>query len=419
MKRIFIWFVFLPFLTQAQNISLSQCVEAAKTNWPTFKKEMSIEKQKQVINLIHDKQNLPKLLLSGQATYQSETATFPDIPIPSLSNLFPELPLDNYNVEAIINQTIWDGGMLKAKKAVQIFAKDLELKKNAIDTYALTGKINQLYFNYLTLYQKEEILKISENELDKNIATLKVAVVNGVLLQSDIDNLISEKLKLAKTMLDIEAGKYQIIKALNIITGLQIPSDAKFEMPQVLTGINTARPELDLFDAQADYLKLNEAQYAVNRKPKFIGFAKLGYGRPGFDMFHTDLHSYYLIGAKFSWNIWDWNLLKAQKHLIKIQQDVIAENKNLFNKQIDLKLTAYQQDINKIIKQITIDKKIESLRNSIYKSAKSKYDVGNLLTTEYLKAFNELKRARLAIRLDELKLLQAKINYAYTQGQNF
>lgn len=267
------------------------------------------------------------------------------------------------------------------------------------------------------LKQNEEILKISDKELEENIKSLNSAIENGVLLSSDIDNLQSEKLKLQKELLNLDASKQQIISSLNIFTGLSLDTSIQFTEPNIVAKTNPIRPELNLLDAQINYSQSNIAKYKTNRMPKLMAFGKVGYGRPGFDMFNTDLHSYYLVGAKFSWDVWDWNMLKNQKQQVEIQQSIIEDNKAVLSKQISIEQSQYQQDINKYTQQIQIDTEIEKLKENVYNSAKSKFENGTITSTECLKIFNELKRARLSTKVDKLRLMQAKLNYEYSRGE--
>jgi outer membrane protein TolC len=415
MKRILIILLFLPFLSFSQEISLDTCISAAEKNWPAFKKQLSLENQRELIDKTLNKNYLPKLNFSGQATYQSEVVSLAS-DNPMLSNMFPELPLDNYTVEANINQTIWDGGIVKSQKGIQNAANNIDVQQLNVETYGLNGKINQLYINYIFLIQNEEILNLSKNELVENIDALQSAVDNGMMLNSEIDNVKAEELKLQKELLNVTSSKEQILSSLNIITGLNLDKSYDFTQPKIVAKTNPIRPEINLLNAQIEYTQSNIASYKTNRMPKLMAFGKVGYGRPGFDMFNVDMHSYYLVGAKFSWDVWDWNMLSNQKQQIKIKQTIIEDNKEVLSKQINMEQIQYQQDIAKHTKQIEFDVEIEKLKENVYQSSKSQFNNGTITSTEFLKLFNELKRAKLATKLDELQLLKAKLNYEYSLG---
>jgi outer membrane protein TolC len=150
--------------------------------------------------------------------------------------------------------------------------------------------------------------------------------------------------------------------------------------------------------------------------PKFFAFGKAGYGRPGFDFMNTDMHGYAMIGAKFTWDVFDWNMYKKQKQNIVLQQQIIQDSKATLQKQITIEENQYMAEIAQYQKQIEIDKNIIKLKESVYKAAESQMNNGTITSTEYLKMFNEWKRAKLTSELDKLKLITAQLNYNHSKG---
>ncbi len=413
-KLIIILTILLPLSVYAQEITLNSCVSTARQNWPAFKKQLTIDSQRQLIDETLNKNHLPKLNLSGMATYQSETVTFPTVP--TLPDFFPEFPSDNYNVELNINQIIWDGGIVKSEKDIRHAANDIDIQNLNTETYGLVGKINQLYSGYLYLDKSEEVLLISERELNKNIRTLKSAFENGTILKSDLDNIRAEKLKLQKEIITVKSAKINTINSLNLITGLEIDSSYSFAVPTIIDNSNAVRPELSLLDAQMSYSASTINKFKTNRMPKFFAFAKAGYGRPGYDFMNTDLHTYAMVGAKFTWDIFDWNLFKKQKQQVFLQQQIIRDSKATMEKQITIEEDQYLTQISQYQEQIKLDKKIISLKESVYKAAESQMKNGSITSTEYLKIFNEWKRAKLTNELDKLKLITAQLNSYHAKG---
>jgi len=109
---------------QENSVTLNKCREAAKTNWPNFKK---LEYNEQNISLIDSELNknyLPKLSLNASASYQSEVLTFPEAP--GMEGLFPTLKKDNYNAELRLNQLIYDGGNIYGAKKLLLVGNKLE-----------------------------------------------------------------------------------------------------------------------------------------------------------------------------------------------------------------------------------------------------------------------------------------------------
>ena len=415
-RGLFLLAVLLPLSSiLAQEITLDSCINAAKSNWPAFKKQLSIDEQKKLIDETLNKNYLPKISLTGQATYQSETVTFPEVP--TMPDFFPEFPNDNYNVELNVNQVIWDGGIIKSEKDIQHAANEIDVQKLNVETYGLTGKINALYTNYLYLNKSEDVVKVTLDELSKNIKTLQSAYENGTVLKSERDNVRAEKLKIEKELIRIRSLKQKTLNSLNLITGLNLNMQSTFNEPVIKQKENAIRPELTLLDAQYKYSESTIAKFKTNRMPKFFAFGKAGYGRPGYDFMNTSMHTYAMVGAKFSWDIFDWNMFKKQKQQIKLQQQIIQDNKFTMEKQISIEEQQYLAEISQYKQQIEIDKNIIKLKESVYKAAESRMNNGTITSTEYLKLFNEWKRAKLTSELDKLKLMEAELNHSHAKGE--
>ena len=417
MKKYLIILLMLPLAGFSQEITLDSCIAAARQNWPAFRKQLTIDKKKQLIDETLNKNYLPKLILGGKATYQSEAITFPDIP--NMPALFPEIPLDNYSVELGVNQIIYDGGAIKSTKEIQYAANKVETQQFNVETYGLTGKINNLYTTYLYLTKNKAILKVSEQELSHNLETLNSAYQNGVILKSDFQNIEAEKLKLQKELIKVNISKLSVLNSLNILTGLNIDTTVRFINPVITKNSDAIRPEISLLGAQKAYTETTILKYKTNRLPKFSAFGKAGYGRPGYDMLNTDMHGYYMVGARFSWEIFDWNLFKKQKQQVVLQQQIIEDNRATLEKQISMEENQYLDEIAKYSGQIELDKKIVNLKKEIYKAAESQMKNGTITSTEYLKIFNEWKRAKLTSEIDKLKLITAKLNYNHSKGNNY
>ncbi len=414
---LFLVLILIPVVATSQQITLDSCRAAARENWPAFKKTVALSGQRNLIDKTLNKSYLPKLNLNGQATWQSEVVTFPEVP--TMPDFFPEIPKDNYNVEFGIGQIIWDGGAIKSNKNLRYATNDIEVQKLNIETYRLMDKINRLYINYLYLKKNEAVINLSANEIKKNIKTLQSAVNNGMVLKSDLDNVLAEQLKLQKELIRLHSLQTNVITSLNLITGLKLDTSYRFMEPEPVLVSQSVRPGLRLMDAQINYAGASVSNFKTNRLPKFSAFGRAGYGRPGFDFMNTDMHGYLLVGAKFTWNIFDWNLYGRQKQNVLLQQQIIRDNKAVLQKQISMEEHQYLLEIDRYKKQLMIDKKIVELKQNIYKAAQSSMKNGTITSTDYLKQFNEWKRAKLNTELDRLKLMAAQLNYNHARGKNY
>lgn len=416
-KSIILIVLLLPLSLWSQNetISLDSCLAAAENHWPAFKKQILISEKGNLVEESLSKNYLPQFNLSAQASYQSEVVSFPEIP--NMPAFGVDLPLDNYNAEALINQNIWDGGLTKSAKQIQSAVHLLEMEQVNKETYQLKGKIKQLYTHYLLLSKNEALIHLSINELEKVKNQIQSSVDHGVILSSELDNIKAEQLKLQKQAIRLQTLKATSFNALIFLTGLNLNENSRFEIPFKNKPTSPSiRPELSLLNAQIDLNKANIQKTKTQLKPKLMAFGKVGYGRPGFDFFNTDLHGYYLLGAKVSWDVWDWNKSKKQKQQLGIQQNLIELNKQSLNLHLSIEQNEFQLKIKQFENQIELDKEIVRLKEKVYQSAISQFRNGSINSTDYLKVFNEWRRAKLATQTDQLYLIQAQINYQHALG---
>src|SRR5690349_20936842 len=113
MKRL-IWLPLLllaPFITQAQKtITIEQCYVLGRQNYPLVKKHDLVEKSRQYSVSNEAKGNLPQVIFSGQASYQSDVTEIP-ISLPGFS--IPKQSKDQYKIYGEADQTLFDGGTVK------------------------------------------------------------------------------------------------------------------------------------------------------------------------------------------------------------------------------------------------------------------------------------------------------------------
>jgi outer membrane protein TolC len=414
LKILSLFLMISQFLPAQNDVYLDSLVAAARRNWPAFRKQLAITGQKELIDKIVNVNWYPGINASGQVTYQSEVVTFPEVP--NMPDLFPALPQDNYSVELDVNQTLWDGGVSKVSKELKHYENDVDLQQLNVETYNLFGKVNKLYTSVLLLKENRKTIDLSIVQLDSTIRIMESTVKNGVSLPSELDNLRAEKLLMQKELLKLESNIDYTLQTLNIITGLHLTAADRYHLPQLDRLEPSVRPELVLLDAKMKAVQSQADIYKSKRFPKFAAFGRLGYGRPGFDFMNTDLHGYYMVGAKFSWNVWDWNLLNKKRADLGFRVQSMMDAKEVTKKQLEMEQLKYQKDLERYRRELEVDKQVVVLKQKVYKTAESQLANGVITTTEYLKIFNDYKRARIVQNIDRLKIMEAQLDYLYSKG---
>ena len=155
---------------------------------------------------------------------------------------------------------------------------------------------------------------------------MQSALSNGLLLKSDLDVLVAEKIKLSQQAGETEIRKEAYATMLEDLTGIRMDTGTILtipELPDLLT-TDLSRLELDLFELRKEQLAAGLEALKSSRMPKAFGFATLGYGNPpGNNFFKDEFDTYYIVGAGIKWNIFDWSKARNEKQILSIQQKII------------------------------------------------------------------------------------------------
>ena len=162
--RILFGAVAMLLLLPAQaQLTLDECQRLARDNYPLLKQYDLIEQATDYSVANIKRGYLPQLSVSGQASYQSDVATLPDVLTGLLTSngyQYKGMARDQYRIAVDLNQVIWDGGNLKARR--DMAGKDglVQTAQTDVDLYAVRQRVNELFFGLLLL---EEKIRLNED----------------------------------------------------------------------------------------------------------------------------------------------------------------------------------------------------------------------------------------------------------------
>lgn len=398
------------------SISLVTCHTQALDNFPLIKQREILDKiTAEKINGLKTGY-LPQLNLNGQASYQSDVTELP-IKVPFVT--IPGVDKDNYKIYVDVNQVIWDGGMISRQKALESIGLKADQQNLEAELYKLKDRVNQLYFSILSIQKNKKILESVLDDLAQRQARLESGVRNGIILESQLDVLKAEKLKVEQQMAELDVNKQAGLEMLGEFTNKQYPVNVGLTIPVIgeitFTGENK-RLEPFVMDLQMQRLDVSK-QLAVSRyKPKIFGFAQAGYGKPGLNMLKSEFDTYWMVGAKFSWNIWNWQQLRKDKNVLDLQKDIIVTQQQTFNKNLALSLENQAAQVRKYQVLLDKDNEIIELRNKVTRSASSQLENGVITSSDYITELNNETQARLNRENHLIQLLKAKADYLTLKG---
>lgn len=406
-----------PFISKADTLTLAESHTLAEAHFPILKqkalydKTFALQWQKLRTNY------LPKLSLNGQASYQSEVIELP-FSLPNVEAL--ELPHERWQVALDINQTIYDGGVTKASKTVEKDQLQIDQQQVLIDMHQLKQQVNQAYLSIILAELSGEILQSTLDLLQEKMRTMQVSLQGGVILQSEVLKIEAEMLRLQQRMADSKENSRANRTILSILIDTKVDEDTYLKIPDELTfdpeqAIH--RPELKLLGLQQQKLVSHTKLLHTRTLPKVSAFAQGGYGYPHpYNFFDASVSPFYMIGARFNWNFWDWSTTRKEKEILAVQSEVLETKKESLERNIQLALERQLADIHRLERIIQDDKAIVGLQEKIRKLSSAQLDQGIITSAEYLDAVNAEQQAELNLQLHQMQLAQARINYLTEKG---
>jgi outer membrane protein TolC len=399
---------------QSNSLSLDNCLEMAKQNYPLIKQYTLIEKTKEYSIANAQKGYLPQFNVAGQATYQSDVTRVP-ISLPNVD--IPTMSKDQYRLYGEVSQSITDLFTVKDQKEYINANSEIETQKTEVELYKLRERINNLYFGILLIDAQIKQTELLKKDIQSGIEKTNVAIANGVALKSTADNLKAELLKADQRTIELKATRKGYADMLALFIGNPIDENTVLEKPhrQMLTNtIN--RPELKLFDLQKKSFDVQEKLITAKNLPRLSAFFQGGIGRPGLNMLDNDLKGYYIGGLRLSWNITGFYTYKNEKKMLANNQSMIDIQRETFLFNTNLTLKQQNADITKMQDLIETDKSIVTLRESVKNTTQNQLTYGTATTNDYLIAVNAEDQAKQSLILHEIQLLMTEYNAQTTAG---
>jgi outer membrane protein TolC len=416
MKTIVIIIIILttfPSLAQ-QSITLEECYSLVAENYPVAKQLELFEAQNKLDSDVISTSKLPQFSLDAQATYQSDVI---EVPIPS-ADIEP-LNNDQYRATLSINQLIYNGGLVAASLDMKSAQLKTKQKQVEVNLYELKQKINQLYFSILLSQESELLLNAKQTQLNTKLTEVKSGIEYGVILPSSDKVLEAELLKIDQQAQELQSDKIALIETLSSLIKRTLNTSTQFQKPllEAKFKANLSRPELELFQFKKEEIETSESLISKQNAPKLLGFATGGYGNPGLNMLDNSFQTFYVVGIKLNWNVFDWNSNKKQRQSLAINKDIVDTETETFKLTTNIELNQQEKEINKMEAFIVSDLNIINLRKEVLETADSQLKNGVITSSVYIMELTNLYEDENTLARHKIQLQLAKANYNIIQGQ--
>ena len=419
MKKVnllFLLFYLAGGLLMAQEaVTLEKCQQWARENHPVLRQSELYRQMLELKNASNSVSGLPQLTLNGQATYQSDVTRI-GISLPNMQ--IPQVDKDQYKIYVDLRQSIWDGGLSKARELINASENAGSQQQAEVELYQLKENVNRFFFTSFLIQENLHILEQKTSVLAERRKMMESAVRNGMMLSSELDQLLADLIKTDQMILELKNNRETVVSALAIMTGKPTEQLQHLELNNTYNQDDNliARPELELFARQSDLLNANAEMLKKQRNPKVFGFGQAGYGKPGLNMLNPEFDTYYLVGLGFNWNVLDWKNISRQQQVLKLQQEIIQTRQESFVRNIDLAADQQSKQISQLGELLKTDQELIKVRERITRTSASKLENGNITTADYIQDLNAEISARLTLETHQIQLKEAQVKLANIKG---
>lgn len=314
----------------SQAISLDDCLSLSRENYPLHGDLASLDKQIDLRLKSLNANYYPQFDLTGQVTWQNDV---PGITNPLVN--MPKAPQDQYKAFVDVQQVIYDGGRTRTAKDAELNSKLVQQNGLEVELYKLRTRVIESYFMVLLIDEQLAQVEYRNAVINQRWNELKSAVASGMVLQSEADQLEVSLLLILQDRYRLEEGRKSALSILSELVGQNMPQNQVLETPFISNGLHI-RPEYSYFDAQRQQLTLAQKMSSVNRMPSLFAFGQVGYGNPSYNMLKDEFDSFYMVGVKLKWTIWDWNKASNDKQIYQLKSEGVLRQQETFDKNIRL-----------------------------------------------------------------------------------
>ena len=419
MKKL-LFLLMLPLTMQAQ--TLQECQEAAEHNYPLIRQYDLIGKTTQLTVENIGKGWLPQVSASAQATLQSDVASWPE----QMQSVYQQMGLnmkglkkDQYRIGIDVNQTVYDGGVIRSQKEIAQRQGAIEEAQTEVTMYQVRSRVNEMYFALLLLDEQitlnadlQELLSSSEKKLESMFK-------HGTAAESDYLSVKAERLNVVQQATNLQAQRRTLAMMLSTFCGIEVQQVQKpVQYSAMPPQQSMQRPELKVIEAQLRLADAQEKSLDAALMPKVGVFAQGFYGYPGYNMFEDMMRHRWslngMVGARLSWNIGALYTRKNDKAKIQLQREMATTSRDVFLFNNNLEQMQQNENMERYRRLMADDDEIIALRSSVRKAAESKLAHGIIDVNDLLKEINAENSAQVQKSIHEIEMLKEMYNLKIT-----
>ncbi|MGN0214675.1 MAG: TolC family protein [Muribaculaceae bacterium] len=403
--------------------TLQECQELAQQNYPLIKRSGMLQQAQQYTLSNISKGWLPQISVTAQGTYQSKVVALPDEMLDMLQQMGSEmkgLKKDQYKIGIEVQQTLYDGGNISARRAESQAQLAVDMAKTDVELYAIRSKVNDLYFSILLLDERLALNAEKQRLLQANEDRLEQMLKGGVAMECDRDAVRAERLSTKQQAALLNMQREAALGMLNLFCGSNITQLHKPEHPALpASGItnDVRRPELTLYDSQIALTQSSEKVLKSGLMPKLGLFAQGYYGYPGYNMYDDMFRHRFtlngMVGARVTWNIGNLYSHKNNMATLANRREQIENDRETFLLNTRIGSAQERSMIDGYNRVVSDDDEIIGLLTDVRLATEAKLKHGIIDVTSLIQQIVNENQAKINKSNHEIEQLQHIYNLKY------
>ncbi len=411
--------------TQPQDtLTLPEVHGAARRSDPRNRQRELLRAATDLRQAVIGADRLPRLSINGSASHQSDV-TRPALGVPGIS--IPELPKDRWQTTLDVQQSLYDGGEVSRRRAVEEARYAESEASLEVALYELRSEVNSAFYSAFLLDRRAREFEALVIDLEARLAAVRARVDAGAALGRDAAEIEAELVRAQLRRDESRAARRAALAILSDLTGVFVDTAAVLVLPDTqpeldqptdpaALGALRRRPEFE--QLRRSRLRLDrevEATSAENR-PRLFAFGQAGVGLPGLDQFRRSSDAFWQAGVKLEWRPWTWRSAGRRAAALRMEQEVLETEEAALGRRLARAVAVDLEDIGRLKAALVDDERIVALRIEVERQARAQYDEGAITTPDYVETRTDVLEARLELERHRVELAQARSRYLTTLG---
>lgn len=379
---------------------------------------------------------LPSLRLDAEATYQTEVPTAVTGvgagELPSGLSV-PEPPRDRYDAGLRVEQLIYDGGTVSARKEVAR-ARVAERKWEArASLHGLRGEVDAAFFAVLREQERQRQLGLLLEDLRARRRLVAGRVEAGSLIPAQLAAVEARVIEARQELSAATADRRSALSRLSLILGREVGRDAVLEVPELAAAVDSAvrdlrpphsdslwlaRPEVARLESLGDRLRAQARVAEAGSNPVATAFVRGAVGRPGLDFFDDSFSPYATAGVRLRWSFFDWGASDDEARALRLRAEVARAESEALGRALRRRAESVLLEIDRLADALGSDRALIEAQEERRRAALRQLQEGVLLPAEYVERRTDVFRARLQRRLHRVEIAAARARLLRVLGQS-